>query len=55
MKYENILYSPPGRIYINQRLSRAYIVHLVIKRTNWSYVKTISCMQFDFGVVVIKN
>jgi hypothetical protein len=27
----------------NQRLSRACIVHLVIKRTNWSYVKTMSC------------
>jgi hypothetical protein len=24
----------------NQRLSRACIVHLVIKKTNWSYVKT---------------
>jgi hypothetical protein len=27
---------------INQRLSRACIVHLVIKKTNWSYVKTMS-------------
>jgi hypothetical protein len=27
----------------NQRLSRACIVHLVIKKNNWSYVKTMSC------------
>jgi hypothetical protein len=29
--------------WANQRLSRACIVHLVIKRTNWSYVKTMKC------------
>jgi hypothetical protein len=29
----------------NQRLSRACIVHLVIKRTNWPYVKTMSCKK----------
>jgi hypothetical protein len=28
---------------LNQRLSRACIVHLVIKKTIWSYVKTMSC------------
>jgi hypothetical protein len=33
----------PLTSYLDQRLSRACIVHLVIKRTNWSYVKTISC------------
>jgi hypothetical protein len=27
----------------NQRLSRACIVHLVIKKNNWSYVKPMSC------------
>jgi hypothetical protein len=27
---------------LNQRLSRACIVHLVIKKNNWSYVKTFS-------------
>jgi hypothetical protein len=33
----------------NQRLSRACIVHLVIKRTNWSYVKTMSCSGSHLG------
>jgi hypothetical protein len=27
----------------HQRLSRACIVHLDMKRTNWSYVKAMSC------------
>jgi hypothetical protein len=40
----------------NQRLSRACIVHLVIKRTNWSYVKTMSCSGSHFGIPInIKN
>ena len=37
-----------------QRLSRACIVHLVIKRTNWSYVKTMYCggghLGFQIGI-----
>ena len=32
---------------INQRLSRACIVHLVIKKNNWSYVKTMSCVILE--------
>ena len=41
---------------INQRLSRACIVHLVIKRTNWSYVKTMSCNGSHLGIPInIKN
>jgi hypothetical protein len=31
----------------NQRLPRACIVHLVIKKTNWSYVKTMSCVILE--------
>jgi hypothetical protein len=31
----------------NQRLSRACIVHLVIKKNNWSYVKTMSCSGLE--------
>ena len=31
----------------DQRLSRACIVHLVIKKTNWSYVKTMSCVILE--------
>ena len=31
----------------NQRLSRACIVHLVIKKNNWSYVKTMSCVILE--------
>ena len=31
----------------HQRLSRACIVHLVIKKTNWSYVKTMSCVILE--------
>ena len=38
------------------RLSRACIVHLVIKRTNWSYVKTTSCSGSHLGIMInIKN
>ena len=32
---------------LNQRLSRACIVHLVIKKNNWSYVKTMSCVILE--------
>jgi hypothetical protein len=40
----------------NQRLSRACIVHLVKKRTNWSYVKTMSCSGSHLGIPInIKN
>jgi hypothetical protein len=40
----------------NQRLSRACIVHLVIKKTNWFYVKTMSCSGSHLGITVnIKN
>jgi hypothetical protein len=40
----------------NQRLSRACIVHLVLKRTNWSYVKTMSCSGSHLGIPInIKN
>jgi hypothetical protein len=40
----------------NQRLSRACIIHLVIKRTNWSYVKTMSCSGSHLGITInIKN
>ena len=42
--------------FINQRLSRACIVHLVIKKTNWSYVKTMSCSGSHLGITInIKN
>jgi hypothetical protein len=41
---------------MNQRLSRDCIVHLVIKRTNWSYVKTMSCSGSHLGITInIKN
>ena len=36
----------------NQRLSRACIVHLVIKRTNWSYVKAMSCSGSHLGITI---
>ena len=36
----------------NQRLSRACIVHLVIKRTNWPYVKTMSCSGSHLGIPI---
>ena len=40
----------------NQRLSRACIVHLVIKKPNWSYVKTMSCSGSHLGITInIKN
>ena len=41
---------------LNQRLSRACIVHLVIKKNNWSYVKTMSCSGSQLGITInIKN
>ena len=41
---------------MNQRLSRACIVHLVIKKTNWSYVKTMYCSGSHLGITInIKN
>ena len=41
---------------LNQRLSRACIVHLVIKKNNWSYVKTMSCSGSHLGITInIKN
>jgi hypothetical protein len=40
----------------DQRLSRTCIVHLVIKRTNWSYVKTMCCSGSHLGIMInIKN
>jgi hypothetical protein len=42
--------------YNNQRLSRACIVHLVLKKNNWSYVKTMSCGGGHLGFPTgIKN
>ena len=39
-----------------QRLSRACIVHLVIQKTNWYYVKTMSCSGSHLGITInIKN
>ena len=44
------------RRYRNQRLSRACIVHLVIKKNNWSYVKTMSCSGSHLEITInIKN
>ena len=56
-------FNPVYNVYIilyttesNQRLSRACIVHLVIKKTNWSYVKTMSCSGSHLGITInIKN
>ena len=40
----------------DQRFSRACIVQLVIKRTNWSYVKTMSCSGSHLGIPInMKN
>jgi hypothetical protein len=50
------LISNISRAFENQRLSRACIVHLVIKKTNWSYVKTMSCSGSHLGITInIKN
>ena len=41
---------------LNQMLSRACIVHLVITKNNWSYVKTMSCSGSHLGITInIKN
>jgi hypothetical protein len=40
----------PGMRRLNQRLSRACIVHLVIKKNNWSYGKTMSCSGSHLGI-----
>jgi hypothetical protein len=43
-------------MHLNQRFSRACIVHLVIKRTDWCYVKTMSCSGSHLGITInIKN
>jgi hypothetical protein len=69
IRYRNILHKPKHwylmkisytslkrDLNFNQRLSRACIVHLVIKRTNWSYVKTMSCNGSHLGIPInIKN
>ena len=53
--FENLKKDIDLRIW-NQRLSRACIVHLVIKKTNWSYVKTMSCSGSHLGITInIKN
>ena len=45
-----------GLMIKNQRLSRACIVHLVKKKTNWSYVKTMSCSGSHLEITInIKN
>ena len=46
----------PSTCTYNQRLSRACIVHLVIKKNNWSYVKTMYCSGSHLGITInIKN
>ena len=58
LKFENFaVLSKNIRYYFdNQRLSRACIVHLVIKKTNWSYVKTMSCSGSHLEITInIKN
>jgi hypothetical protein len=54
---QNILNHNKTRLKnINQRLSRACIVHLVIKKNNWSYVKTMYCSGSHLGITInIKN
>jgi hypothetical protein len=50
------LHSYKKSISYNQRLSRACIVHLVIKKNNWSYVKTMSCSGSHLEITInIKN
>ena len=45
-----------GLMIKNQRLSRACIVHLVKKKNNWSYVKTMSCSGSHLEITInIKN
>jgi hypothetical protein len=43
-------------VKLNQRLSGACIVHLVIKRINWPYVQTMFCSGSHLGIPInIKN
>jgi hypothetical protein len=61
MPIGNPRWLPPQVIVLTQDhmgkiLSRACIVHLVIKRTNWSHVKTMSCSGSHLGITInIKN
>ena len=34
------------------KITRACIVHLVIKKNNWSYVKTMSCSGSHLGITI---
>jgi hypothetical protein len=53
---DNLLLNIFANQALNQRLSRGCIVHLVIKRTNWSNVKTMSCSGSHLGIPInIKN
>jgi hypothetical protein len=42
----------PYFLHQYQRLSRACIVHLVIKKNNWSYAKTMSCSGSHLGCCI---
>jgi hypothetical protein len=43
-------------IFFIDSVARACIVHLVIKRTNWSYVKTMPCCCSHLGIpITIKD
>jgi hypothetical protein len=59
-KYRNIFFSEAialiePKLCINCS-QEPCIVHLVIKRTNWSYVKTMSCSGSHLGIPInIKN
>jgi hypothetical protein len=39
----------------NQRLARTCIIYLVIKRTNWTYVKNMSCIGSHLGIPINKK
>jgi hypothetical protein len=53
---EKVLKQKHNRKGLKTRGSRACIVHLVIKRINWSYVKTMSCSGSHLGIPInIKN
>ena len=64
-QYQDLLYCNSSQYILstydsrhtnNERLSRACIVHLVIKKTNWSYVKTMSCSGSHLEITInIKN
>jgi hypothetical protein len=50
------VYAQISRNKKTQRLLRACIVHLVRKKNNWSYVKTMSCSGSHLGLMInIKN